>query len=226
MRKSKNNFKRILIANRGEIAIRVIRAAKELGIGTVGIFSEEDRLALHRFKPDQSYQVGIGSGPVEAYLNGADIVRAAVESECDALHPGYGFLSENADFAELCEQHGISFIGPEAGVLRDLGNKVKARELAVRTGIAVMPASGPLPGDEKETEQIAEAIGFPLMLKASWGGGGRGMRVIRDFKGMHDTVKRARQEAHTSFGNDEVFFEKLVEDATAYRSANPRRSLR
>ena len=213
MRKSKNNFKRILIANRGEIAIRVIRAAKELGIGTVGIFSEEDRLALHRFKPDQSYQVGIGSGPVEAYLNGADIVRAAVESECDALHPGYGFLSENADFAELCEQHGISFIGPEAGVLRDLGNKVKARELAVKAGIAVMPASGPLPGDEKETEQIAEAIGFPLMLKASWGGGGRGMRVIRDFKGMHDTVKRARQEAHTSFGNDEVFFEKLVEDA-------------
>ncbi len=213
MRKSNNNFKRILIANRGEIAIRVIRAAKELGIGTVGIFSEEDRLALHRFKPDQSFQVGIGSGPVEAYLNGADIVRAAVESECDALHPGYGFLSENADFAELCEQHAINFIGPGAGVLRDLGNKVKARELAVKAGIAVMPASGPLPGDEKETEQIAGGIGFPLMLKASWGGGGRGMRVVRDFKGIHDTIKRARQEAHTSFGNDEVFFEKLVEDA-------------
>ena len=213
MRKLKNNFKRILIANRGEIAVRVIRAAKELGIGTVGIFSEEDRLALHRFKPDQSYQVGIGSGPVEAYLDGADIVRAAVESECDALHPGYGFLSENADFAELCEQHGISFIGPGAGVLRDLGNKVKARELAVKAGLAVMPASGPLSGDEKATEQVAKAIGFPLMLKASWGGGGRGMRVIRDFKGMHETVKRARQEAHTSFGKDEVFFEKLVEDA-------------
>ena len=175
--------------------------------------SEEDRLALHRFKPDQSFQVGIGSGPVEAYLNGADIVRAAVESECDALHPGYGFLSENADFAELCEQHAINFIGPEAGVLRDLGNKVKARELAVKAGIAVMPASGPLPGDEKETEQIAGGIGFPLMLKASWGGGGRGMRIIRDFKGIHDTIKRARQEAQTSFGNDEVFFEKLVEDA-------------
>ena len=213
MRNSKNTIKRILIANRGEIAIRVIRAAKEMGIGTVGIFSEEDRLALHRFKPDQSYQVGIGSGPVEAYLDGADILRVAVESECDALHPGYGFLSENADFAEQCERQDISFIGPNADVLRDLGNKVKARELAVKTGIPVMPASGPLPADDKETEKIAKSIGFPLMLKASWGGGGRGMRVIRDVKGMHDTVKRAREEARTSFGSDEVFFEKLVEDA-------------
>ena len=205
--------KRILIANRGEIAIRVIRAAKEMGIGTVGIFSEEDRLALHRFKPDQSYQVGIGRGPVEAYLDGADILRVAVEFECDALHPGYGFLSENADFAEQCEQHGIVFIGPRSEVLRALGNKVEAREIAVQAGIPVMPASAPLPVDEQETEQIARAIGLPLMLKASWGGGGRGMRVIREFKGMHDAVKRARQEAKTSFGSDEVFFEKLVENA-------------
>ena len=209
----KNTIKRILIANRGEIAIRVIRAAKEMGIGTVGIFSEEDRLALHRFKPDQSYQVGIGSGPVEAYLDGADILRVAVESECDALHPGYGFLSENADFAERCERQGISFIGPNADVLRGLGNKVMARDLAVKAGIPVMPASGPLPADEKETVKVAKSIGFPLMLKASWGGGGRGMRIIRDAGGMHDTVKRARQEAMTSFGSDEVFFEKLVEDA-------------
>ncbi len=209
----KNTIKRILIANRGEIAIRVIRAAKEMGIGTVGIFSEEDRLALHRFKPDQSYQVGIGSGPVEAYLDGADILRVAIESECDALHPGYGFLSENADFAEQCERRGISFIGPNADVLRDLGNKVMARELAVKAGIPVMPASGPLPADEQETVKIAKSIGFPLMLKASWGGGGRGMRVIRDAGGVRDTVKRARQEAMTSFGSDEVFFEKLVEDA-------------
>ena len=213
MRNSKNTIKRILIANRGEIAIRVIRAAKEMGIGTVGIFSEEDRLALHRFKPDQSYQVGVGVGPVEAYLDGADILRVAIESECDALHPGYGFLSENAGFAEQCERHGISFIGPNAAVLRDLGNKVKARELAVKAGIPVMPASGPLTADERETEKIAGAIGYPLMLKASWGGGGRGMRVIRDVRGLHDTVKRAREEARTSFGSDEVFFEKLVEDA-------------
>lgn len=213
MRNSKNTIKRILIANRGEIAIRVIRAAKEMGIGTVGIFSEEDRLALHRFKPDQSYQVGVGVGPVEAYLDGADILRVAVESECDALHPGYGFLSENAGFAEQCERHGISFIGPNAAVLRDLGNKVKARELAVKAGIPVMPASGPLTADDRETEKIAGEIGYPLMLKASWGGGGRGMRVIRDVRGLHDTVKRAREEARTSFGSDEVFFEKLVEDA-------------
>ncbi len=213
MRNSKNTIKRILIANRGEIAIRVIRAAKEMGIGTVGIFSEEDRLALHRFKPDQSYQVGVGVGPVEAYLDGADILRVAVESECDALHPGYGFLSENAGFAEQCERQGISFIGPNAAVLRDLGNKVKARELAVKAGIPVMPASGPLTAADRETEKIAGAIGYPLMLKASWGGGGRGMRVIRDVRGLHDTVKRAREEARTSFGSDEVFFEKLVEDA-------------
>ena len=213
MPEPKNSIKRILIANRGEIAIRVIRAAKEMGIGTVGIFSEEDRLALHRFKPDQSYQVGIGSGPVEAYLDGADILRVAVESECDALHPGYGFLSENAGFAEQCERQGIGFIGPNADVLRGLGNKVMARELAVKSGIPVMPASGPLPADEQEAEKIARSIGLPLMLKASWGGGGRGMRIIRDVSGMHDTVKRAREEARTSFGSDEVFFEKLVEDA-------------
>ena len=169
MPEPKNTIKRILIANRGEIAIRVIRAAKEMGIGTVGIFSEEDRLALHRFKPDQSYQVGIGSGPVEAYLDGADILRVAVESECDALHPGYGFLSENADFAEQCERQGISFIGPNADVLRDLGNKVKARELAVKAGIAVMPASGPLPENEKETEEIAGTIGFPPDVEGQLG---------------------------------------------------------
>ena len=213
MPEAKDIIKRILVANRGEIAVRVVRAAKELGIGTVGIFSEEDRLALHRFKPDQSCQVGVGAGPVEAYLDGADILRVAVESECDALHPGYGFLSENAGFAEQCEQRGIRFIGPRAEVLRELGNKVKARELATRAGIPVMPASGPLPADEKQVEQIAGSIGFPLMLKASWGGGGRGMRVVRGMEGLHDTVKRARQEAKTSFGNDEVFFEKLVEDA-------------
>ena len=213
MPEAKDIIKRILVANRGEIAVRVVRAAKELGIGTVGIFSEEDRLALHRFKPDQSCQVGVGAGPVEAYLDGADILRVAVESECDALHPGYGFLSENAGFAEQCEQQGIRFIGPRAEALRELGNKVKARELATRVGIPVMPASGPLPADEKQVEQIAGSIGFPLMLKASWGGGGRGMRVVRGMEGLHDTVKRARQEAKTSFGNDEVFFEKLVEDA-------------
>ena len=213
MRKTKNNFNRILIANRGEIAIRIIRAAKELGIGTIGIFSEEDRLALHRFKADQSYQVGIGDRPVEAYLNGGDIVRIAVESDCDAIHPGYGFLAENADFAEQCKEQGVVFIGPTASVLRNLGNKVKARELAMDAGVAVMPASGPLPQDEKEIEQVAEAIGLPLMLKASWGGGGRGMRVIRKSLELPDAVKRARHEAKTYFDNDEVFLEKLVEDA-------------
>ena len=213
MSEQQNNFKRILIANRGEIAIRVTRAAKELGIGTVGIYSEEDRFSLHRFKPDQSFQVGAGSGPVEAYLSGADILRVATESECDALHPGYGFLSENAHFAEQCAQCGVSFIGPAPAVLRALGNKVAARALAMEAGIPVMPASEALPANERETARIARAIGLPLMLKASWGGGGRGMRVVRHFDELHDAVKRARHEAGAAFGNDEVFIEKLVEDA-------------
>ena len=208
-----NNFNQILVANRGEIAIRVVRAARELGLGTVGIFSEEDRLALHRFKPDQSYQVGVGNRPVEAYLNGADILRVAAEAECDAIHPGYGFLAENADFAEQCEVRGIAFIGPASSVLRDLGNKVKAREVARAAKVAVMPASGPLPKGKKAVAQIAESIGYPLMLKASWGGGGRGMRIVRQAEELHDAVQRGRNEAATYFGNDEVFLEKLVEDA-------------
>ena len=213
MSEKRNNFKRILIANRGEIAIRVTRAARELSIGTVGIYSEEDRFSPHRFKPDQSFRVGADAGPVEAYLNGADILRVATEADCDALHPGYGFLSENADFAEQCAQCGVSFIGPAPEALRKLGNKVMARALAADAGLPVMPASEALPADLEEAERIARDIGLPLMLKASWGGGGRGMRVVRDFKALRDAIKRARHEAATAFGNDEVFIEKLVANA-------------
>ena len=168
----------ILVANRSEISIRVMRAAAELGIRTVAIHSAEDRFALHRLKADESYLVGKGKKPVAAYLDIEDIIRVARQAKVDAIHPGYGFLSENPDFVEACDAAGIVFIGPRPEVMRTLGNKVAARELAQSVGVAVMPATGALPYDRTEAARQAAAVGYPLMLKASWGGGGRGMRVI------------------------------------------------
>ena len=173
-------IKKILVANRSEIAIRVFRAANELGMKTVAVFAEEDKLALHRFKADEAYQIGKGIGPIEAYLSIPEIIRVARESRADAIHPGYGFLSENPDFAIACAEAGITFIGPSPDTMRRLGDKVSARDLAVSVGVPVMPASEPLPADKAEVGRIAAEIGYPLMLKASWGGGGRGMRVIPD----------------------------------------------
>ena len=169
---------KILVANRSEIAIRVMRAAAELGIRTVAIYAAEDRFALHRFKADESYLVGEGKKPIAAYLDIDDILRIAKEAEVDAIHPGYGFLSENPDFAEACAKNGITFIGPQPEVMRTLGNKVAARNAAVAAGVPVMPATTALPHDIEAAKKLAAAIGYPLMLKASWGGGGRGMRVI------------------------------------------------
>src|SRR5579864_7303603 len=168
----------LLIANRSEIAIRVMRAAAEMNIRTVAIYSKEDRLALHRFKADESYLVGEGKKPIAAYLDIADIIRIAREAKVDAIHPGYGFLSENPEFAEACAKNGIAFIGPSPTVMRTLGNKVAARNAAVAAGVPVMPATTALPHDIDAAQQLAAAVGYPLMLKASWGGGGRGMRVI------------------------------------------------
>ena len=209
----KSRIQKILIANRGEIAIRVMRAANELGIRTVAIYSREDRFSLHRTKADESYLVGDGKGPVEAYLDIPDIIRIAREAQVDAVHPGYGFLSENPDFAEACAAAGIIFIGPLPETMRTLGNKVAARNLAIQAGVPVMPATGPLPADPAQVEQLALAVGYPLMLKASWGGGGRGMRVIEDVSALHDSVAAARREAKAAFGNDEVYLEKLVRRA-------------
>ena len=210
---SAQRIQRLLIANRGEITIRVMRAAHELGIRTVAIYSKEDRFALHRFKADESYLVGDGKGPVEAYLDIPDIIRIARESHCDAVHPGYGFLSENPDFAEACRAAGLIFVGPCAATLRLLGNKVSARELAVAAGVPVMPASPPLPADRAAVEALAAAVGYPVMLKASWGGGGRGMRVIESADELHARVEEARRESKAAFGNDEVYLEKLVRRA-------------
>ena len=207
------SIKGLLIANRGEIAIRVMRAAAELGLRTVAIHSREDRFSLHRTKADESYLVGDGKGPIDAYLDIADIVRIATEARVDAIHPGYGFLSESPEFAEACAAAGIIFVGPLPDTMRRLGNKVEARNLAASAGVPVMPATPPLPADEVQVMAMAHAVGFPVMLKASWGGGGRGMRIVEDDHELIETVAAARREAKAAFGKDEVYLEKLIRRA-------------
>ena len=212
-------IRKLLVANRSEIAIRVFRAANELGITTVAIWAEEDKYALHRFKADESYQVGRGPhlqrdlGPIESYLSIEEVIRVARLSGADAIHPGYGLLSESPEFADACAQAGILFIGPRPDTMRKLGNKVAARNLAIDVGVPVIPATQPLPDDIEEVARMAEEIGYPLMLKASWGGGGRGMRVIRAREDLAREVNEARREARAAFGKDEVYLEKLIERA-------------
>lgn len=212
-------IRKILVANRSEIAIRVFRAANELGMRTVAVWAEEDKLALHRFKADESYRIGRGPhllrdlGPIESYLSIDEIVRVAKLSGADAIHPGYGLLSESPEFAEACATNSITFIGPTPDTMRLLGNKVAARNLAIVIGVPVVPATDPLPDDLGEVARMAETIGYPVMLKASWGGGGRGMRVIREHADLGREVTEAKREAKAAFGKDEVYLEKLVERA-------------
>ena len=188
-------IRKILVANRSEIAIRVFRAANELGLKTVAIWAEEDKYSLHRFKADESYQIGRGPhldrdlGPIEAYLSIDEVIRVARLSGADAIHPGYGLLSESPEFAEACAANGIVFIGPKPETMRRLGNKVAARDLAVEIGVPVVPATPPLPDDMDRVRAMAEEVGFPVMLKASWGGGGRGMRVIRSAEDLEREVR-------------------------------------
>ncbi|WP_320203872.1 pyruvate carboxylase [Agrobacterium rosae] len=213
------SLSKILVANRSEIAIRVFRAANELGIKTVAIWAEEDKLALHRFKADESYQVGRGPhlvrdlGPIESYLSIEEVIRVAKLSGADAIHPGYGLLSESPEFVDACKEAGIIFIGPSGDTMRRLGNKVAARNLAIEIGVPVVPATEPLPDDMTVVAKMAEEIGYPVMLKASWGGGGRGTRAIRDPKDLAREVTEAKREAMAAFGKDEVYLEKLVERA-------------
>ncbi len=209
-RQTPKKINKLLVANRSEIAIRVFRAAAEMGIGTVAIYSREDRYALHRFKADEAYLIGQGKGPIEAYLDIPTIIRVARQAQVDAIHPGYGFLAENPAFAEACAEAGILFIGPTPEMMRVLGNKVEARAMAVAAGVPVMPATEALPEDTKAAVEAAGAIGFPVMLKASWGGGGRGMRIVNSAAEMPDLMLAARREAKAAFGNDEVYVEKLV----------------
>jgi pyruvate carboxylase len=212
-------IKRLLVANRSEIAIRVFRAASELGIRTVAIYAEEDKLSLHRFKADEAYLIGRGAsgelhlGPLEAYLSIAEVIRVATAAKVDAIHPGYGFLSESPEFAEACAAAGITFIGPKPQTMRTLGNKVAARNLAISVGVPVMPATGPLPDDADAIKRLAKEVGYPVMLKASWGGGGRGMRPIDAEDKLLEAVAAGKREAKAAFGKDEVYLEKLVQRA-------------
>ena len=210
---------KILVANRSEIAIRVFRAANELGIRTVAIWAEEDKYDLHRFKADESYQVGRGPhlerdlGPIESYLSIDEVIRVAKQSGADAIHPGYGLLSESPELAEACAEAGVIFIGPKPETMRRLGNKVAARNLAIEIGVPVVPATEPLPDDMAKVATMADEIGYPVMLKASWGGGGRGMRAIHKAADLEREVTEARREAKAAFGKDEVYLEKLIERA-------------
>ncbi|MCY1126077.1 pyruvate carboxylase [Frigidibacter sp. RF13] len=204
------DFRKILVANRGEIAIRVMRAATELGKRTVAVYAEEDKLSLHRFKADEAYRIGEGLGPVQAYLSIDEIIRVAKECGADAIHPGYGLLSENPDFVEACAANGITFIGPKAETMRALGDKASARRVAVAAGVPVIPATEVLGDDMAEIKRQAAEIGYPLMLKASWGGGGRGMRPIQSEAELADKVREGRREAEAAFGNGEGYLEKMI----------------
>jgi pyruvate carboxylase len=204
---------KLLALNRGEIAIRILRAANELGLRTVAIYSKEDRLALHRFKADEAYLIGEGKGPVEAYLDVDGIVNLAREKGVDAIHPGYGFLSENPALPRACERAGIAFIGPSAELLELLGDKTAARQVAERAGIPTVPGTAEPVSDSREAERIARKIGFPLIIKAAFGGGGRGMRVVGAAAAFSERLAEARREAGAAFGNDAVFLERYVQRA-------------
>ncbi len=204
------NFKKILIANRGEIAIRIMRAANEMGKKTVAVFAEEDKLSLHRFKADEAYRIGEGLGPVAAYLSIDEIIRVAKLSGADAIHPGYGLLSENPNFVDACYDNGISFIGPKAKTMRALGDKASARKVAIEANVPVIPATDVLGNDMSTIRKEAKNIGYPLMLKASWGGGGRGMRPINDENELEDKILEGQREAEAAFGNGEGYLEKMI----------------
>jgi pyruvate carboxylase len=203
-------FRKILIANRGEIAIRVMRAATELGKKTVAVYAEEDKLSLHRFKADEAYRIGEGMGPVAAYLSIPEILRVARACGADAIHPGYGLLSENPEFVDACDAAGIVFIGPTAATMRALGDKASARRVAIAAGVPVVPASELLTDDMLAARDAAEELGYPLMLKASWGGGGRGMRAIHSPFDLEEKIREGRREAEAAFGNGEGYLEKMI----------------
>ena len=201
-------IKKILVANRGEIAVRIVRACSEMGIKSVAIYSDADRHALHVKKADEAYN--IGSDPVIGYLNAHNIVNLAVASGCDALHPGYGFLSENPELAEICARRSIKFIGPDASVIRQMGDKIQARNAMVAAGIPCTPGSDGNLADLEEARVLAAKIGYPVMLKATNGGGGRGIRRCNDEKELLGNYDRVISEASKAFGKPEVFLEKCV----------------
>ncbi len=206
----RSSFKKLLAANRSEIAIRIFRAAAELRMRTVAVYAQEDRLGMHRFKADESYLVGADKGPVAAYLDIASIVALAKEKQVDAIHPGYGFLSENADFARACAEAGITFIGPRPELLDMMGDKTAARNVCQEIGVPVLPGTDEAISDREEAMAAAHEIGFPLIIKAAFGGGGRGMRVVQRAEDLGTALEEAQSEADRAFGNDAVFIEKFI----------------
>ncbi|AWI07065.1 pyruvate carboxylase [Clostridium drakei] len=205
-------FKRVLVANRGEIAIRIFRACQELGIRTVAIYSDEDKRSLFRTKADEAYLIGKNKGPVEAYLNIDEIINLALKKGVDAIHPGYGFLSENAEFARKCEEAGIEFIGPTAEMMESLGDKIKSKIAAKNAGVATIPGVQKPIESEEDAVEFARACGYPVMLKAAAGGGGRGMRIVLDEKDLIESYKSCKNEAKKAFGIDDIFIEKYVQN--------------
>ena len=203
-------MKKVLVANRGEIAIRVFRACTEIGIKTVGIYAMEDEKSIHRFKADEAYLVGKGKKPIDAYLDIEDIIRIAKESGADAVHPGYGFLSENLEFAKRCEEEGIKFVGPTVAHLDMFGDKIKAKEAAIAAGVQSIPGTDGPVNSVEEVIEFGQTFGYPIMIKAALGGGGRGMRVAHDDIEAAEGYDRAKSEAKAAFGSDEVYVEKYI----------------
>lgn len=206
------NIKKVLIANRGEIAIRIARAASELNIATVAVYTYEDRYSLHRYKADEAYQVGADNDPLKPYLNIDELIAIAKDCGADAIHPGYGFLSENASFATRCAENGITFVGPRPEVMKALGDKVTAKEVAIKAGVPIIESNKDALTDIDIALSEANRIGYPLMLKAASGGGGRGMRIVRTDDDLKKAFPEARSEAKNAFGDDTVFLEKYVEN--------------
>jgi acetyl-CoA carboxylase biotin carboxylase subunit len=204
-------FSKVLIANRGEIALRIIRACQELEIKTVAVFSVADKESLHVKLADEAICIGEAS-PRESYLNISNIIAAARNSRAQAIHPGYGFLAENSYFAEICQTHDIKFIGPNSDVIRLMGDKVKARELAKKVEVPIVPGSDGAVSSYEQAVEIAKEIGYPVMIKAAAGGGGRGMRVAHNENGLKESLEMAKMEAGAAFGNDEIYIEKYIEE--------------
>ncbi|MFA7079244.1 MAG: pyruvate carboxylase, partial [Syntrophomonas sp.] len=205
------SFKKVLIANRGEIAIRIIRACHELGIRTVSVYSNEDKLALFRTKSDESYLIGNNKGPVEAYLSIEEIISLAIKKAVDAIHPGYGFLAENPEFAQKCIESGIEFIGPTPEMMDKLGDKIKSKLIAQSIGVPTIPGVEKAIKSDQEAIKFAQKCGYPIMLKASAGGGGRGMRIVRNEIDLLQEFHSAKNEAKKAFGIDDIFIEKYLE---------------
>src|ERR1700684_247879 len=202
-------FKKILIANRGEIAVRIIRACREMGIATVAVYSDVDRAALHVRKSDEAYPIGPAAA-AESYLRMDKILDVAKRSGADAIHPGYGFLSENAKFAQACADAGVIFIGPTPHSMDLMGEKTSARQQMEKAGIPFVPGTSRGLASAEEGEQVAERIGYPVMLKAAAGGGGKGMRLVHARQELRSSLESAQSEAQRSFGDNEVYIEKAL----------------